>query len=83
MYISYIFKFYFIYILFGCIRSSLWHVGSCSPTRDQTLTPCIESAESQLLDHQEVLQSLFFFVPTLLFSVSISTTLTLSPTPRR
>ena len=28
------------------------HVGSSSPTRDRTRTPCIGSAESYLVDHQ-------------------------------
>ena len=37
----------------ACKNFQLWHVGSSSLTRDQTWTPCIGTAESQLLDHQE------------------------------
>ena len=53
--------FYFMFkSLFGCTGSQLhhvgpfqlWHVGSGSRMRDQILTPCIRSSESQPLDHQ-------------------------------
>ena len=35
----------------GLLSCSM-HVGSSSPTRDQTLAPCIGSMESYPLDHQ-------------------------------
>ena len=46
--------FYLAVLVFSCGThdSQLWHVGSSSPTRDQTLVPCIGSTESQPLDHQ-------------------------------
>ena len=36
---------YFVFYLFGCTRSYLWHVGSTSLTRAQTQAPCIGSME--------------------------------------
>ena len=65
---SFFFFFFFKFIdLFGCAGSQLWHVGSlvaacgllvaaCGiqfPDQGLNLAPCIGSAESQPLDHQE------------------------------
>ena len=36
----------------ACGLSCIMHVGSSSPTRDQTQAPCIASLESYPLDHQ-------------------------------
>ena len=46
--ISHLFSFLLVRLgdRFSCAHSWLWHVGSCSLTRDQTQTPCIGSLES-------------------------------------
>ena len=41
-----------IFIYLAVAGLSLWHVGSSSLTRVGTSAPCIETAESQPLDHQ-------------------------------
>ena len=41
----------FIYLL-GHAGSSVWHVGSSFPTRDQTWAPCTGNAQSRQVGHQ-------------------------------
>ena len=46
-------------IVTACDLLVLHHEGSSSLARDQTQAPCIGSAESQPLDHQEVPNTVF------------------------
>ena len=61
-FVSYIFIFKIIIIIFLLMLCSMWDL--TSPTRDQTHTPGIGNAQSFPVDHQESLYQLYLIVIT-------------------